>query len=949
MATIKVKRSSVEGRIPLTTDLELGEFAVNTHDGKLFLKRNDSLQDYIVEVGGTQGFDVLNQTANTITKGTLVRFAGTVGASGKLLIEPFLANNTYSSDYFMGVVQETIPSGSTGFVIDHGKIRKINTSAYAPGTILYASSTTAGAFTSTQPTAPNNKITVAAVINQHANNGTLQIRISRGSQLGNDELVELDSLAQDQTLVYNNTAGRFENSGVKTINGESLFGTGDIEISGGGGTALQNRYSYTATAAQTTFSAEYTAPYVDVYLNGLRLSSGVDYTATNGTAIVLTDAAVVNDLVEIVAQVATTTVLVDDTKLPLAGGTMTGAIGFAAGQTFPGTQTALVSGTSIKTVNGQSVLGSGNIQIDGGVTSFNTRTGAVTLGSLDVTTALGFTPVAQSAIDASISALVASAPSTLDTLNELASALGNDANFATTVTNSIAAKLPLTGGTMTGAISFAAGQTWPTFNQSTTGTASNVTGTVAVANGGTGQTTYTDGQLLIGNTTGNTLAKATLTPGTGITITNGAGAITINASAATPTVAGIVFGRTGNNTACCGGKIALGLNAGLTNQSSSAVAIGKDAAYSDQQCGSVAIGFAAGNTGQYYYSVAVGSTAGNANQQQNAVAVGASAGNSNQGGCSVAVGNSAGSLCQGSGSVAIGASAGLFSQSGSAVAIGKCAAFYGQSVNAVAIGTFAGNGTQGICSVAIGSNSGRCFQGGNTVAIGAYAGYCAQGTYGIAIGSCAGFGGQGQGGIAIGQNAGNASQYCLAIAIGTNAGGGSQGLQAIAIGSCAGASSQHANSIIISAQGSPLNSAGTSRAYMAPIRNSNGEAYGLMYNPTSKEITYSTVRAFYQATPISKTAGATLTAAEVLTGMLTYSGVAAYLTMPTGTLLNTAQGTIAVNTTFYFTVINIGTTTASLIGNTGITVVGNQTINGNDSGTFAIRYTAANTYIAYRI
>lgn len=55
-------------------------------------------------------------------------------------------------------------------------------------------------------------------------------------------------------------------------------------------------------------------------------------------------------------------------------------------------QTILVSGTSIKTVNGNSVLGSGNIQIDGGVTSFNTRTGAVTLSSGDVTTALGYTP-----------------------------------------------------------------------------------------------------------------------------------------------------------------------------------------------------------------------------------------------------------------------------------------------------------------------------------------------------------------------------------------------------------------------------------------------------------------------------------------------------------------------------------------------------------------------------
>jgi len=58
-----------------------------------------------------------------------------------------------------------------------------------------------------------------------------------------------------------------------------------------------------------------------------------------------------------------------------------------------------------------------------------------------------------------------------------------------------------------------------------------VAGTLAVANGGTGQTSYTNGQLLIGNTTGNTLAKATLTASTGISVTNGAGSITLTNTA----------------------------------------------------------------------------------------------------------------------------------------------------------------------------------------------------------------------------------------------------------------------------------------------------------------------------------------------------------------------------------------------------------------------------------
>jgi hypothetical protein len=60
----------------------------------------------------------------------------------------------------------------------------------------------------------------------------------------------------------------------------------------------------------------------------------------------------------------------------------------------------------------------------------------------------------QSYADTAVSNLVDSAPATLDTLNELSAALGDDPNFATTVTNSISEKLPLAGGTMTGDITF---------------------------------------------------------------------------------------------------------------------------------------------------------------------------------------------------------------------------------------------------------------------------------------------------------------------------------------------------------------------------------------------------------------------------------------------------------------------------------------------------------------
>jgi hypothetical protein len=94
--------------------------------------------------------------------------------------------------------------------------------------------------------------------------------------------------------------------------------------------------------------------------------------------------------------------------------------------------------------------------------------------------------------------------------------------------------------------------------------AANVTGTLPVLRGGTGQTTYTNGQLLIGRTTGGTLIKSTLTPGTGISITNGAGSITIDATNV-GTVTDVLDGAGMNFTSfSTSGTITLGTPSTLT-------------------------------------------------------------------------------------------------------------------------------------------------------------------------------------------------------------------------------------------------------------------------------------------------------------------------------------------------------------------------------------------------
>jgi len=89
-------------------------------------------------------------------------------------------------------------------------------------------------------------------------------------------------------LRYNTTTSGFEG-----YNG-SAWGALGAEFA-------YTRTSATATASQTTFSATYTVGYVDVYLNGVKLVSGTDFTATNGTSVVLTTGATVGDNVEIIA------------------------------------------------------------------------------------------------------------------------------------------------------------------------------------------------------------------------------------------------------------------------------------------------------------------------------------------------------------------------------------------------------------------------------------------------------------------------------------------------------------------------------------------------------------------------------------------------------------------------------------------------------------------------
>lgn len=105
----------------------------------------------------------------------------------------------------------------------------------------------------------------------------------------------------------------------------------------------------------------------------------------------------------------------------------------------------------------------------------------------------------------------------------------------------------------------------------------------------------------------------------------------------------------------------------------------------------------------------------------------------------------------------------------------------------------------------------------------------------------------------------------------------------------------------------------------------------------------------YQPTPTSLTGAQTLTAAQLLTGILINTAGTGNWTMPTGTAIETgAFANLPVDSAIRFVVIVTGGGGPTIATNTGVTLVGVMTVSSSSSATFILRKTATNTYTLYR-
>ena len=305
MATpFRIKRSAVPGKKPVVADLQLGELALNTYDGYLFSQRDTGgvgigttvslLTPWIENYGGQSIY--YNQsvgigTTNATSKLTIV---GDANISGVLTV----------SNGIQGIgIQSGGISITAGILTALNFVGAGNSFSYNAGTKTIDIDIGGGqwTYTDTSSTATSNIYRLNGNVGIGTTNPTSKLTV-----VGNANITGVLTASNGiqgigiQSGGVNITTGiittlNFVGTAVSTITNSS----GLVEINVKAGQFTRGTSTFTATAGQTSFSVNYTPNFIDVFLNGVRLTSS-EFTATNGTSVVLTDAAFVDDIIDVV-------------------------------------------------------------------------------------------------------------------------------------------------------------------------------------------------------------------------------------------------------------------------------------------------------------------------------------------------------------------------------------------------------------------------------------------------------------------------------------------------------------------------------------------------------------------------------------------------------------------------------------------------------------------------
>ena len=300
--TVKLKRSETGSSVPTTSDIVVGEVALNTADQKIYV-RDSSNNIKVIGVGAD---------ATTSIKGIA----------------------SFSSSNF------TVSSGAVSLNADQS------------GTITGVGTITTGVWNGT------------AIGSQYGGTGQ-DFSSSTGVTYFDSGTASTVSMATKGQLLVGDGSGAPSALSVGTndyvLTADSTTGTGvawKAASGGGSGSAAKNMFFFTASTGQTTFTGadddgttlSYSAGTgkTNIYLNGILLDDA-DYTASNGTSVVLSTAAANNDLLTVEAFIVSSTFELSNDATPQLGGNLD--------------------------LNSNNITGTGNISTTGTLSLTNTTTG----------------------------------------------------------------------------------------------------------------------------------------------------------------------------------------------------------------------------------------------------------------------------------------------------------------------------------------------------------------------------------------------------------------------------------------------------------------------------------------------------------------------------------------------------------------------------------------------
>jgi hypothetical protein len=162
-----------------------------------------------LQVGQENVVLAYNGSGSTIANGQIVAVVGAQGQRPSIALAD--ADSESLSAATLGVATEAIANGAEGFVTTFGVIRGFDTSAFTAGAPVYLSQT-AGAFTSTRPSAPAHTVFMGWVVKSHASSGEVFLNINNGWELDELHNVKITSPTAGDLLIYDQTAGYWENA-----------------------------------------------------------------------------------------------------------------------------------------------------------------------------------------------------------------------------------------------------------------------------------------------------------------------------------------------------------------------------------------------------------------------------------------------------------------------------------------------------------------------------------------------------------------------------------------------------------------------------------------------------------------------------------------------------------------------------------------------------------------